>query len=129
MMSKRCPTLQSIPIEIPPLGLKDSIILSFLVSKLSEVDTPHQGRASIQGRGMWIDDVPSKSNNTLKALAAIIFGRVHHSSRIVEEGRYSYGKAISDLRIDLLDSSKAKSFDTLASVTVLCMYEVSHPRG
>lgn len=107
---------QSIPVQIAPLGFKHSMLMSFLVSKLYEDRPLCSGRGFTVGNRSWIEETPSKSNNALNALAAIIFGQVHYSLRIIEEGRHSYGKAISDLRLNLLDSSKIKSFETIASV-------------
>lgn len=120
---------QSVPTEMSFLGFKDSMLVSFLTSKLSE------GRAPVSGNGFtsegtsWIEEISIKStSNALNALAAMIFGLVHFSLPMVEEGRRSYGKAISNLRLNLLNSSHIKSFETLASVTALCMYEVSHSK-
>lgn len=117
---------RSIPSEISLLGFKNHMLISFLVRKLSEDRPSYSGRDLALEKGSWIEVIPARSNSALSALAAIIFGQAQYSLSIVEEGRRSYGKAISDLRLNLLDSSKISSFETLATVTALCMYEVSH---
>jgi hypothetical protein len=115
---------QQISCGIPLTGFKDSIILSFLEFKLSQ----SEGRRcdSLDVKGTWIGWASDDSKTTLHALAAIVFGHVHHCASIVEDGKRSYYKAISEIRIKLLDSGNLKRFDTMASVTALCMYEVSH---
>jgi hypothetical protein len=120
---------QSVPIEMSLLGFKGSMFVSFLTNKLSEGRAPVSRRDFTLQRRSWIEEISSKSNSTsnaLDALAAMIFGQVHFSLPIIEEGLRSYGMAISNLRLSLLDSSHIKSFETLASVTALSMYEVSH---
>jgi hypothetical protein len=122
------PAHQSFSVEISPIAFKDVILKSFLVSKLSESRPPCQPQNQAARIEMcWVTEVSSRANKTLDALASIVFGQVHYSKEIIGEARNFYGKGISDLRVDLMDFSKTESFDTLASVTNLCMYEVSHP--
>lgn len=105
--------------EIPITAFKHTVFLSYLLNKLSE-DQPGPAKC-------WIEGTSSASRNALIALAAMVFGQAHDSRDTIVEARKAYGKALIDLRDTLSDAPRHKSFDTMASVTALCMYEVSHP--
>ncbi|EPE32962.1 hypothetical protein GLAREA_05974 [Glarea lozoyensis ATCC 20868] len=120
--------VRSISSDIPLVGFKDPIILSFLAYKLAQ-GGGQLLRTESADKSTWVSRVSDSSKNTLNALASIIFGHVHRCSRMVEEGRKYYSKAVSDVRINLLDNAKMNLFDTLASVTVLCMYEIADRRS
>jgi hypothetical protein len=110
-------------IGMPLLGFKDAIFLSFLDFKLSQSEGRRHDSPDV--KSTWIAWASDESRTTLNALAAILFGHVHHCASIVEEGKIFYYKAISEIRVRLLDSENLRRFDIMASVTALCMYEVS----
>lgn len=113
---------RNIPKQLTLSSFKNSIVMSFLASKL------YDDSALVRGR-RWMLEMPGKFNYSLNALAYLIFGHMHCSSIMVQEGRHLYGKAIMDLRLNLLEGSTAEDFGILGSVTALCMYEVSHAFG
>jgi len=100
-------------------AFKDTICLSYLVKKLRE------DRAG-SAKSIWIEETSRGSHNALNALATMVFGQAHRSRDTIMEARKSYGKALVDVRFALADASRYQTFDTLASVSALCMYEVSH---
>jgi len=113
-------------------GSENDFYISFLASKLSE------GRATLELAGithgsrdigiqhqLWIWELakvqpPSKS---LAALAAMFFGECHGVNQLKLEAAATYGKALPDVSKALLQKT---NFYILATVTSLCMYEVSH---
>jgi hypothetical protein len=116
--------IPGLPEDLAPVAFKVSMVMAFLTSKLSEGSAPH----SKQDINVWVDLCSTGGqNSTLYALAAIMFGQVHNSFRMVMEARQAYGKAISNLQVNLLGSkpNESGSSDILSSVTALCMYEVS----
>lgn len=117
--------------ELPPVAFKDNIYVSYLVSKLFEGRCPF-GRNTVGNTGLvcgnshgtWVNEIAEEPHMT--ALAAMTFGHAHYSSVIIRESRKSYGKALLNLRADLTKLSATTSFEIIASITALCMYEVSH---
>ena len=111
-------------------GSENDFYTSFLAGKLS------QGRATSElvGAGsrntgiehqLWIWELakvqpPSKS---LAALAAMMFGESRGVNQLKLEAAATYGKALTDLSKAL---SRKTDFCILATVTALCMYEVSY---
>jgi len=112
-------------------GSENDFYLSFLASKLSE------GRATFELDGithgsrdtgiepqLWTWELakvhpPSKS---LAALARMYFGECHGLNQVKSEAAATYGKALPDVSKAL---SRKTNFSILATVTALCMYEVS----
>jgi hypothetical protein len=110
--------LNVVPSEIPLTAFKHTLYGSYLVHKLAE-----DKASCIQS--LWIETASRGSGNALNALAAMAFGQAHHSKNAMLDAREAYGRALLDLQASLSDISRAGSFDTLSSVTVLCLYEVS----
>ncbi|KAL9080290.1 MAG: hypothetical protein Q9157_000940 [Trypethelium eluteriae] len=59
----------------------------------------------------------------LQALAMAYFGRKHHQHQIVFNSSALYGRALRALSGDIQNPDKVRSFDTLAAVTSLSLFE------
>ena len=113
-------------------GSENDFYISFLASKLSEGRAAFEMARIKQGSRhtrtedrLWIWELakvqpPSKS---LVALAAMMFGECHGVNRLKLEAASTYGTALQDVSKAL---SRKTNFFMLATVTALCMYEVSH---
>lgn len=116
-----------ISVELPLTAFRDTMIITFLMSKLFEGRLP---RAHIQGReaekAVWIQEAVrnSEPSHTLYSLAFIVFGQAHHEEKVIEDSRKLYGRGLRDLRGWLGDKGRMGSFNTLCCVTACCMYEV-----
>lgn len=113
-------------------GSENDFYISFLASKLSEGRTTFEFAGKSHGlrdtgteHRLWIWELakvqpPSKS---LAALAAMFFGECHGVNYLKLEAAATYGKALPDVSKAL---SRQTNFCILATVTALCMYEVSY---
>jgi Fungal Zn(2)-Cys(6) binuclear cluster domain len=120
--------------SMPVLAFKDDVLLSFLASKI------FQGRSHCQrlvpgsqfrppvipcgSRGSWMVEIAKSPNISLRALAEIFFGPAHHLHDMKVSALQLYGKALTDMRRRLIASDSLLDFETAASMTMLCMFEV-----
>lgn len=111
--------------ELPLIAFRDTMVITFLISKLFEGRLSYSGGREFEN--IWIQEVVRKSepSNTLYSLAFIVFGQAHGEEKVIEESRRLYGRGLRDLRAWLGDKGRMGSFETLCCVTACCMYEVS----
>ncbi|KAL3418828.1 hypothetical protein PVAG01_09049 [Phlyctema vagabunda] len=94
----------------------------------------YEGRTQYQTRDLvtqvtaeswWVGAmIKSESSKSLEALAAMFFAKAHNLQHISTEALKLYSEALSTLRSMLCDPENVWKFETLASLTTLCMYEL-----
>lgn len=138
--SSRMPRSQSLspaPFLANPLPLtafQDDIFISYLLSKLFEGKYRYPSNAAGKSRcGLPTDWMPemiktpqNQRHKSWDALAAIVFGQAHNSYNVITNALRLYGQALSELRNQLSNPNHWRTDRTLASITALYMYEVSH---
>lgn len=60
------------------------------------------------------------------ALAAIAFGKAHKSCDVIRNAFELYGQALSELRNKISNPKEWRTDSTMASMTTLYIYDVSH---
>lgn len=108
---------------MPVTGFEDTIFISFLVGKVFK-SRPHYECGVTSMAVPWIEEMAKSRHKALDALATMFFGRAKGLQDVITKAVKLYGEAVLDMQVDL-SKSNAESFQTLASVTALCMYEVS----
>lgn len=123
-----------LPNSLPLTAFKDDIYISYLLFKLFERENrcPLNAAAAPQC-GIPTDWIPELVKTTERprqkswdALAAIVFGQAHNSHDVITSALRLYGQALSELRNKLSKPDDQCTDSTLASMTALYMYEVSH---
>lgn len=118
---------------LPLTAYKDDIFISYLVSKWFEGEHRYPLNAGEHRCGLPIEWIPELVKTSRKprhkswdALAAIVFGQAHRSYDVTTDALRLYGQALSELRNQLSSPDDRRTDSTLASVTALGIYEVSH---
>lgn len=134
----RCYQLSSpallLPNTLPLTAFKDDIFISYLFFKLFGRDNRHSWNAEAEADcGIptdWIPELVQTSQRprqkSWEALAAIFFGQAHNNHGVMISALKLYGQALSELRNKLSNPDDCGTDSTLASMTALYMYEVSH---
>jgi hypothetical protein len=120
--------------SLPLTAFKDDIFISYLLFKLFERDSRYALNAATEPQcGIPTDWIPQLVKTTQRprqkswdALAAIVFGQAHNSHDVITSALRLYGQALSELRNKLSNPDDRSTDSTLASMTALYMYEVSH---
>lgn len=115
-------------------AFKDDVFFSFLFLKVFGGDYGYSLDATWGSRcGLpkdWIPELlktPQEGRHkSWDALATLFFGQAHNSSHVITNAHRLYGQALSELHSKLSDPNDWCSDSTLASITALYMYEVSH---
>ena len=116
-----------IPQDLSLSGFTNNLYCSFLVNTYwaSDDSTPDFGNINRQWFTQCLnkeEDHPT-SSLALQALAMAFFGRKHRQDQIVLRSIALYGRALRALSQDLQTPDKLASFDTLAAVTTLSLFE------
>lgn len=133
-LQKRWEQAKEPSVNLPLTAFKQDIFLSFLVRKLYEGKKLYEiedveasqktGRAPTQG--WWVSElVKDEPSTSLRALAAMVFARAHDFQPARLEALKLYGEALRRVGELIEDQKLAREFNTLTSITTLCMYEVS----
>ena len=108
--------------------------MSYLFSKLFGGEAQYPLKVVMETRcGLptgWIPELVKTAqkprHKSWDALATFVFGQAHSSSEMITDALQLYGQALLELRNKLSNPDDWHSDRTLASVTALCMHEVSH---
>jgi hypothetical protein len=120
--------------RLPLTAFKDDILISYLLFKLFERDNRYPSDTEAESQcGMPTDWIPELVNTpqrprqkSWEALATVVFGQAHNDHGIMASALRLYGQALSEIRNKLSDANDRCADSTLASITALYMYEVSH---
>jgi hypothetical protein len=118
---------------LPLTAFKDDIFISYLFFKFfqgeHEYPFKNAGDTCVLPKE-WIPELVKTSQQPHQkawhALAAVTFGNAHNKSDVVKNSFKLYGQALSELRCKLSSPDAWRTDSTLASMTALYIYEVSH---
>ncbi|KAL9091901.1 MAG: hypothetical protein Q9165_004653 [Trypethelium subeluteriae] len=118
--------LASVPRSLSLVGFANDLYCSFLIDSYWASSASDDYAAT--NRTWFIacltkDRAHSTSSLALQALAMAYFGRKHHQQHIVFNSSALYGQALRALSGDIQNPNKVRSFDTLAAVTSLSLFE------
>lgn len=115
---------------------EDLMLVCFLAKKLLEgrVDTMEIQHRISSGpsssppsawAGAWLSEMMKVPHRSLTALAAMFVGKAYGLQDVIISAFKLYGGALSDMQKTLQDPDTKAAFDTMASMTILCMFEVT----
>ncbi|KAI9661859.1 MAG: hypothetical protein M1821_009098 [Bathelium mastoideum] len=123
--------IQPVPQTIALTGFANNLYSSFLVNTYWASNNSIRDHAGTNRR--WFmkclteeADHPT-SFLALEALAMAYFGRKHRQNQIVLGSNALYGRALRALSQNIQDTEKVSSFDTLAAVATLSLFEYCTP--
>jgi hypothetical protein len=113
------------PIMCNPLsliGFRDDIVISFLAKKLAK-GRAGQEKEVAMGQS-WVLQLPQLSRKSLTALGASFFCYAYQQREVGVAAFKMYGDVLSDMRNCMVREADVQSNGTLATITMMCMFEV-----
>lgn len=109
--------------DISLAGFANNLYSSFLVNKYWGSNDHARTNRQWFVKCLTEDNTHPTSSLALEALAMAYFGRKHRQNQIVSQSSALYGQALRALSQNIQDPEKLFSFDTLAAVTALSLFE------